>query len=98
MEQEDLNYYIEIGAVELTGIDEEGQFMFRITRLAKELAPELWKAHQQNVDEMLIDLYEKGLLTVSYNEELEATIELTDEGIAVAEQYGLFQITNEEEE
>lgn len=97
MDPDNLNYYIEIGAVELTGIDEEGEFMFRITKKAKDVAPLLWKAHQQNVDEMLMDLYEKGLLSVSYNEDLEATFELTDEGIALAEEYGLFQFPGEED-
>jgi hypothetical protein len=97
MESEDLEYYLEVGAVELTGIDENGEFMFRITKKAKEVAPLLWKAHQQNVDEMLMDLYEKGLLSVSYNEELEATFELTDEGISLAEEYGLFQFPGEED-
>ena len=97
MESEDLEYYLEVGAVELTGIDENGEFMFRITKKAKEVAPQLWKAHQQNVDEMLMGLYEKGLLSVSYNEDLEATFELTDEGMALAEEYGLFQYPEEEE-
>lgn len=97
MESDDLNYYIEIGAVELTGINEEGEFMFRITKKAEEVAPWLWKAHRKNVDEMLMDLYEKGLLSVSYNEDLEAMFELTDEGVALAEKYGLFQYPGEEE-
>ena len=88
---ETLDHYIEIGAVEVAGIDEEGEFIFKVTEKAKELAPELWEAHAEHVDEVLLGLFEKGLLSVSYNEDLEAEIELTPEGKEIAKQYGLIE-------
>jgi hypothetical protein len=88
---ETLDHYIEIGAVEMSGIDESGEFIFRVTEKAKELAPELWDAHQDHIDDVLLDLFEKGLLTVSYNEELEAEIELTTEGKQIAKEFGLIE-------
>jgi hypothetical protein len=92
-----LEYYIEIGVVEISGIDDEGEFIFKVTPKAKDLAPELWQAHEQHVDEVLLGLFEEGLLNVSYNEDLEAHIELTEEGKAVAKEYGLIQFEQEEE-
>jgi hypothetical protein len=92
-----LNYYIEIGVVEISGIDEEGEFIFKVTPKAKELAPQLWEAHEQHVDEVLLGLFEEGLLNVSYNENLEAHIELTDEGKQIARDYGLIQFEQDEE-
>ena len=88
---ETLDHYIEIGAVEVAGIDEDGEFIFKVTEKAKDLAPELWEAHAEHVDDVLLDLFEKGLLTVSYNEDLEAEIELSPEGKEVAKEYGLIE-------
>jgi hypothetical protein len=91
-EDKSLQYYLDIGAVEIVGIEEDGEFIFKLTSKAKEVAPELWQAHQENIDAMLLELYDKGLLSVSYNEDLEATIELTEAGHLIAEQYGLFEM------
>ena len=88
---ESLEHYIEIGAVEVVGIDEDGEFIFKITEQAKDLAPQLWEAHQDHVDGVLLGLFEDGLLNVTYTEDLEAVIELTAEGKEVAKQYGLIE-------
>jgi hypothetical protein len=90
-----LEYYIEIGVVEISGVDDSGEFIFKVTPKARELAPELWEAHEQHVDEVLLGLFEEGLLSVSYNEDLEAHIELTEEGKAIAKEYGLIQFEDE---
>jgi hypothetical protein len=89
--EESLEYYIEIGAVEIAGIEEDGEFIFKITPQAQTLAPELWEAHQEHVDGVLVDLFEKGLLSVSYDENLDAHIELSEEGKAVAKEFGLIE-------
>jgi hypothetical protein len=94
---ESLDYYLEIGAIEVAGIDEEGEFIFKVTQKAKELAPELWESHQDHVDEVLLGLFEEGLLNVSYDENLEAHIELTDEGKRVAKEYGLVEFEKDED-
>jgi hypothetical protein len=91
-EDEKLNYYIEIGAVEVAGISEEGEFIYSVTELAKEIAPDLWAAHEAHVDESLLSLYDMGLVSVSYNEDLEAVIELTDEGKKKAKELGIIQM------
>ena len=93
MDNEDkLDYYISIGAVELAGVDKDGEFVFNITDDAKYLAPELWEAHEDHVNESLVDLYNKGLINVSYNDDLEAVIEMSDEGKRLAEEMGLIEM------
>lgn len=87
-----LDYYIEIGAIEIAGIAEDGEFIFAITELAKELAPDLWEAHQEHVDNSLLELYEMGLVNVTYDENLNQTFELTEEGKKVSKQFGLIQM------
>ena len=92
-----LEYYIQIGVIEVSGIDEDGEFIFKVTAKAKEFAPDLWKAHEEHVDEVLLGLFEEGLLNVSYNEDLEAHIELTDEGKKVAKEHGLIEFEKNED-
>jgi len=93
MDSEDkMEYYISIGAIELAGMDEDGEFIFNITDRAKKLAPELWQAHQEHVDESLIELYNKGLINVTYNDNLEAIIEMSDEGKKMAKEFGLVEM------
>ncbi len=89
---EKLAYYLEIGAVSLEGIDENGEMIYSITEVAKDLAPELWEAHTEYVDRSLMELYEQGLVEVEYNENLEATLHLTEEGHKVAKEKGLIEM------
>lgn len=93
MNSEDkMEYYISIGAIELAGMDEDGEFIFNITEKAKVLAPELWRAHEEHVSESLVDLYKKGLISVTYNDDLEAVIEMSDEGKKMAKEFGLIEM------
>jgi hypothetical protein len=88
----DLQHYLEIGAITVEGMDENGEFIFAISESAKDSAPELWEAHVRYVDESLIRLYEKGLMEVEYDENLEATLHLSPEGQKLAKEMGLIQI------
>lgn len=88
----EMSYYLEIGAISLEGIDENGELIFAINDIAKEVAPELWEAHIKYVDESLVKLYEKGLMQVEYDENLEATLHLSPEGQKIAKEMGLIQI------
>lgn len=88
-DEEFLEYYIKIGAISLEGIDSNGEAIFAITEEAKELAPELWEAHKQYVDNAMIDMYKKDLIEVEYDENLNATIKISKEGIDLAKRYGL---------
>ena len=78
-EDEKLSMYIEMGVVEIAGVDENGEFIFNINQSAKFLAPELWESHQDHVDKTLVELYELGMLEITYDENLEATIKLSEE-------------------
>jgi len=88
----ELEHYIEIGAITLEGMDENGELIFAIHEKAKEVAPELWEAHINYVDESLLKLYEKGLMEVEYDENLEATLHLSPEGQKFAKEMGLIQM------
>jgi hypothetical protein len=91
-----LDYYIQIGAIEVAGISEDGEFIFGITDLAKDVAPDLWQAHQDHVDESMMQLYEMGLINITYDEDLNPLFELTEEGREVSKQFGLIQMDDPE--
>ena len=87
-----LEYYLEIGAISLVGMDEKGEIIYSIEEKAKEIAPELWEAHMKYVDESLMELYEKGLVQVEYDENLEAMLHISPEGQKIAKEMGLIEI------
>lgn len=93
---EKLEYYMSIGAIELEGMDENGEIIYSISENAKEIAPELWESHTEHIDKALVALYEQGLLSVEYDENLEATITLTAEGKEIAKEYGLIELFNKD--
>lgn len=93
--QMDLARYMEMGVVNLAGVNEDGEAVYEITELAKELAPELWQAHMDYVDQAMVEMFEAGLLNVEYNENLEAIIHLSEEGYRVAQERGLIDLNDE---
>ena len=88
-------HYLEIGAIEIAGMDESGEMIFAISENAKEIAPELWQAHMDYVDKNLIELYEEGYIQVEYDENLEAIISLSKEGLQIAKERGILPIDME---
>jgi len=87
-----LAYYLEIGAVNFEGVDENGEIIYSISEDAKEIAPELWQSHIDYIDRSLMDLYEKGLAQIEYNEDLEAIVSLSPEGHRLAREMGLIEM------
>ena len=87
-----LAYYMEIGAVTLEGMDENGELVYAISEDAETLAPELWQSHTEYVNRSLMELYEDGLVEIEYNENLEATIHLSPEGRKIAKEKGLIDM------
>ncbi len=90
-EEERMAYYLEIGAIELAGMDEEGEFIFKINDKSKEIAPELWQAHIDYVDASLMQLFELGFIDVTYDENLEAHLEVSEAGKKMAKEMGLIE-------
>lgn len=91
-EQELFNYYIEIGAISVMGIDDDGEFIYQITEKAKDIAPELWEAHLNYVDDAMMELYKKDLVEIEYDENLEPTFRLGRKGLDEAKKLGLIEM------
>lgn len=94
---ERLKQYIEIGAIREAGIDQNGEIIFEIDEEhTKELAPELWEAHMEYIDNSFLELYKDGLVEVEYDEELNAIMHLTKEGYNIALEKGLIPVDMDE--
>lgn len=79
--REIMEYLLEEGAAFLDGIDENGEPIYGFDMdILEEVMPELHQAMQDDIDRELIDLYQRGLVEVSYDEELNANISITEEG------------------
>lgn len=85
-------YYIEVGAVIVQGIDPDGNFVYKITDIAKEVAPELWAMHHEMVDDALLELFEKDLIEVEYDEELNANLKISEEAKKIMQQKGYVEL------
>jgi len=85
--QEIIKYLISEGAAILEGIDEDGEAIYQFDMdVLEEVMPELHAAMQQDMDQVLVDLFQKGLIEVSYDEELNAIMFISEQGkVALAE-------------
>jgi len=61
-----IDFLIESGALELTSIDKNGDPVYRITSICKELFPDLYYEHMKNADDTSFALWQKGLLEISF--------------------------------
>lgn len=85
-----IEYLVEHGAAEWDGMDQYGErmFKFNMDKLG-EVMPELYSQIMQDLDETLLSLFEKGLVNVDYNEDLEAYIHISEEGKKVMKEMGI---------
>ena len=91
-----IQYYIDIGAIRLAGYNEDGEAVFALNEeTTKELAPELWQAHMEYIDSNLTKLFEDGLMNVEYDENLDATMHFTKEGYDIAVEKGIIPLEDQ---
>ena len=79
----------DMGIMKLVGVDADGEFTytFDMERLRVEV-PELYAIMLQDLDDTLMDLYDKGLVEVEFDENLETTFHISDEGLEVLRENG----------
>ena len=70
------NYLPEIGAIELAGMDENGEPIYRFTEKLQEVAPDLYKMHMSMLNSEIMALWEKGFVDMDLFEE-NPTVKLT---------------------
>jgi hypothetical protein len=97
--RETMQYLIEEGAAILDGIDEDGEPVYKFDmNVLEEVMPKLHQAMLDDMDKVLIDLYQKGLIEVTYDENLNAQMSVSPEGRQALEDAGFDMDSSEEEE
>jgi hypothetical protein len=88
-----IQHYIDIGAIRVAGFTEDGEAIFELNEdTTKDLAPELWEAHEQYIDAELLGLLDNDLMQVEYDEDLNATFNFTLEGYEIAKSKGIIPL------
>jgi hypothetical protein len=84
-----MEYLIAEGAANFDGIDEDGEpiYVFDMDVL-EDVMPELHAVMQEDIDKELINLYQKGLIEVSYDEDLNAIMNISEQGKIALEEAG----------
>lgn len=76
-----MEYLLSEGAAYLDGIDEDGEAIYGFDMdILEEVSPELYQVLMEDMDRELIELYQKGLIEISYDEELNAHMIVSEEG------------------
>ena len=87
--EETIEFLVSQGAAEWSGVDEFGERMYRFNmEVLKEIMPQLYESILEDVDSVMLGLYEKGLVELEYNEDLQATFKISQEGKKILEAYG----------
>jgi len=74
------------GALEIDGMYHD-ELTYRVNlNVMEEVFPEFFKIHMEEVDQTILSLYEKGLVDVEYDENLNARFSLTEKGEQVTDQ------------
>jgi Tfp pilus assembly ATPase PilU len=95
--REIMEHLVEEGAAILDGIDEDGEPIYKFDMdILEEIMPELHQAMMDDMDKVLIDLYQKGLIEVTYDENLNAQMSVSPEGRQALEDAG-FDMDGSEE-
>ena len=79
--KEIMEYLLAEGAAFLDGMDEDGEPIYGFDlEILEEVMPEMHQVIMDDIDDQLIEMYKDGLIEVSYDEELNAHIKVTEQG------------------
>ena len=66
-EQDSIDYLLLNGGIEVVGLDSNnGEFLYAFTPKIKELMPELYKEHIDDVNKNMLKLWEMGYLEIDF--------------------------------
>jgi|LakMenE18May11ns_1017448.scaffolds.fasta_scaffold9917329_7 hypothetical protein len=94
-EEEDalFTYLMDVGAINIDGVSKDGELLYKIDPdKMREYCPELLEVFNEDLEESLMDLFNKGLVDVQYNENLEAIFSVSNEGLNEIEKYGFYHM------
>jgi hypothetical protein len=80
-EQDSIDYLILNGGIEVAGIDcQVGEFLYSFTPKIKDLMPELYEEHIRDVNSHILNLWEKGFLSINFMED-DPIVNISEKGL-----------------
>jgi hypothetical protein len=80
-EQDSIDYLILNGGIEVAGIDSEvGEFLYSFTPKIKDLMPVLYEEHIRDVNSHILNLWEKGFLSINFMED-DPIVNISEKGL-----------------
>lgn len=61
-----IEYLIEEGCMEVTGVDENGEFVLSVTHKMQEMFPEIWDEIVSMSNELIYELWKKDLVDIVF--------------------------------
>lgn len=55
-----------VGALEINGIDENNEPIYRVTEKCKDIFPEFYAMHQETVNQITFDLWKLGVVDITF--------------------------------
>ena len=94
-----MEYLLSEGAAIWDGLDEDGEPVYKFDMdVLEEVMPDLHQVMMDDLDNELIELYKSGMIEVSYDEELNAHMTVSEEGKIVLSELGYDFNDSEEDE
>lgn len=98
MSEQVMGYLMHTGAATWDGMDENGERIFKFNMdILKEVLPDLYDTIMEDMDNTMMELYQKGLAELEYDEELNAHFKISEEGKAILESLGFDYFNNEDQ-
>ena len=93
-----IEYLVSQGAAEWDGMDEYGERMFRFNLdVLKEVMPELYNEIMGDVDSVMMELFQQGLVDIEYTENLEAMFKISEKAKQILDELGISYLLPEED-
>ena len=63
------NIMLSLGALEISGIDDDNEPIYRVTEKCKDLFPEFYAMHQETVNQITFELWKLGVVDITFHED-----------------------------
>lgn len=88
-----IEYLIEEGCMEVTGIEPSGEFLFSVTPKMEEIFPEIWDEIMSFSNQLVYELWQKDLVDVIFNSNGETLVTVNDNTL----KYKEYELNEEQE-
>jgi hypothetical protein len=79
MDKDDIEYFLAIGALEFSYVDDDGDEVYRLTEKAKEIAPQLYEEQMKDFNAAIFSLWNKGVIDITFDNNGEPLIGISED-------------------